>query len=80
MENPNKIRELPDAYGYNIGNVLELTQGSMDMPQEVKEWRRKIEQALDYNDLAGADKLGKDSSAVKRMKDFLEANKWIAED
>ena len=43
MESPNKIRELPDAYGYNIGDVLELTQGSMDVPQEVKEWRKKIE-------------------------------------
>jgi len=88
MENPNKIRELPDAYGYNIGDVLELTQGSMDMPQEVKEWRREIEQALDNNDLAGAeriiqisaDKMGEESSAVKRMRDFLEVNKWIAED
>lgn len=88
MENPNKIRELPDAYGYNIGDVLELTQGSIDMPQEVKEWRKKIEQALDDNDLAeaekiiqiSADKLGEESSAVKRMRDFLEVNKWIAED
>ena len=88
MESPNKIRELPDAYGYNIGDVLELTQGSMDVPQEVKEWRREIEQALDNNDLAGAeriiqisaDKMGEESSAVKRMRDFLEVNKWIAED
>ena len=88
MESPNKIKYLPDAYGYNIDDVLELTQGSVNMPQEVKEWRREIEQALDDNDLRKAedivrtaeDKLGKYSSAVERMKEFLEVNKWIVED
>ena len=38
MENPNKVRELPDAYGNNVGDVLELTQGSSEMPDEVKKW------------------------------------------
>ena len=88
MENPNKIRELPDAYGYNVGDVLELTQGSVDMPQEVKSWRNEIERALDENNLPKAEniikmseeRLGKNSSAVNRMKEFLEVNKWIAED
>lgn len=88
MESPVSVKELPDAYGYNIGDVLELTQSSMDMPQEVKEWRQKIEQALDENDLqraegivkAAADKLGEDSSTVKRMRDFLEVNRWIADE
>ena len=88
MKNPNEIQEFPDVYGYNVGDVLELTQGSLDMPQEVKDWRSEIEQALDENDLAKAEsivksseeKLGHESSAVKRMKEFLAVNKWIVED
>ena len=87
MENPNNYRELPDSYGYNIGDVLELTQGSLNMPQEVKIWRHEIEQALDENNLEKAEniikmsekKLGGDSSTVQRMKEFLEVNKWIVE-
>ncbi|MCR4818750.1 MAG: AAA family ATPase [Fretibacterium sp.] len=88
MEGSGTVKELPDAYGYNIGDVLELAQSSMDMPQEVMKWRREIEQALDENDLPRAEgivraaevKLGKDSSAVKRMRDFLEVNKWIVDE
>ena len=88
MENPNKVRELPDAYGNNVGDVLELTQGSSEMPDEVKKWRREIEQALDENDLAKAERiiqataeqLGDASSTVRSMKDFLEVNKWIVDD
>ena len=88
MENPDSVKYLDDAYGYNTGDVLELTQGSSDMPQEVKKWRHEIEQALDADDLAkaeriiqdSADKLGENSSTVKRMREFLEVNKWITED
>ena len=88
MESPNKVTYLPDAYGYTIDDVLELTQGSVSMPQEVRDWRRKIEQALDENDLPKAEgiiwaaekKLGRDSTTVERMKDFLEVNKWIVEE
>ena len=85
MKNPNSVKYLDDAYGYNVGDVLELTQESIDMPQEVKNWRHEIEQALDKNDLSkaeaivqeSANRLGEDSSTVKRMRDFLEVNKWI---
>ena len=88
MENPNKVKELADAYGNNVGEVLELTQGSSEMPEEVKKWRHEIEQALDENDLrkaeriiqATADKLGETSSTVQSMRDFLEVNKWIVDD
>lgn len=88
MKNPNSVKYLDDAYGYNVGDILELTQESIDMPQEVKNWRKEIEQALDENNLSkaenivrdSANKLGEDSSTVKRMRDFLEINKWIAEE
>ena len=88
MENPNRVKELADAYGNNVGEVLELTQGSSEMPEEVKQWRHEIEQALDENDLrkaeriiqATADKLGETSSTVQSMRDFLEVNKWIVDE
>ena len=88
MENPNKVKYLPDVYGYNIDDVLELTQGSVNMPQEVKDWRREIEEAIDENDLpkaegivkAAEDKLGNGSTTVARIRDFLEVNKWIVEE
>ncbi len=87
MRNPNKVKELPDAYGDNVGDVLELTQGSIEMPQKIKEIRRKIEQALDENNLAKAEsilqslalKLGEDSPTVSVLREFLEVNKWIVE-
>ena len=88
MENPNKVKELADAYGNNVGEVLALTQGSSEMPEEVKKWRHEIEQALDENDLrkaekiiqATAERLGETSSTVQSMRDFLEVNKWIVDD
>lgn len=90
MKNPNEILELTDVYGDSVGDILELTQGSIEMPQEVKDRRREIEQALDENDLSKAENIireaanklnkpGKESSVVKRMKEFLEVNKWIVE-
>lgn len=88
MENPNNVKELADTYRNNVGEVLELTQGNSEMPEEVKKWRHEIEQALDDNDLpkaeriiqATAEKLGETSSTIQSMKDFLEVNKWIVDD
>ena len=36
MLSPDKLEQLPNVYGYNTGDVLELTQDSPDMPEEVK--------------------------------------------
>ncbi|MCR5346686.1 MAG: AAA family ATPase [Fretibacterium sp.] len=88
METPDIVKYLPDAYGYNIGDVVELTQGSMDMPQELRKWRQEIEGALDENDLqkaekiveAAEEKLGRDSVTSKRLREFFEVNKWIVEE
>lgn len=88
MLSPDKIEPLSNVYGYTTGDVLELTQDSTDMPEEVKKWRKRIEQALDDGDLPGAEaivkaaekELRKHPTVAKRIRDFFEINKWIAED
>ena len=55
MKTPNEVKEPPNAYGYNVGDVLELTQDSVEMPQELKNLRQEIEHALDDNDLVKAE-------------------------
>ena len=88
MKTPNEVKESPNAYGYNVGDVLELTQDSVEMPQELKNLRQEIEHALDDNDLAKAEEiiqssakeLGQDSFVVQRLREFLEVNKWIVEE
>lgn len=88
MKTPNEVKESPNAYGYNVGDVLELTQDTVEMPQELKNLRQEIEHALDDNDLAKAEEiiqssakeLGQDSFVVQRLREFLEVNKWIVEE
>lgn len=86
MRSPNEVEELPDAYGINIDDILELRQGSADMPPELKAWRREIRDALNRNDLPQAQAIirkaeearGKGSAPVKSLRNFLDINKWIA--
>lgn len=88
MLSPDKIEQLPNVYGYNTGDVLELTQDSPDMPEEVKRWRKEIEQALDDDNLPRAEaivstaenELRDHPTVAKRIREFFEINKWIAED
>lgn len=49
--NPNKFEELQDAYGLNVDNILELRQQSVDMPPELKKWRKRIMSYLNHSDL-----------------------------
>ena len=88
MLSPDKVEQLPNVYGYNTGDVLELTQDSLDMPEEVKRWRKEIEQALDDDNLPRAEaivstaenELRDHPTVAKRIREFFEINKWIAED
>lgn len=88
MLSPDKVEQLPNVYGYNTGDVLELTQDSPDMPEEVKRWRKEIEQALDDDNLTRAEaivstaenELRDHPTVAKRIREFFEINKWIAED
>ena len=65
-----------------------MTQDSTDMPEEVKKWRWKIESALDEGDLPQAEsivqmaenELKEHPAIVRRIREFFEINKWIAED
>ncbi len=87
MNNPNEIEELPDAYGINVDNILELRQRSEGMPPELKEWRKRIMKFLNQNDVSSAEavirevevKRGKDSAPAMALRDFYDINKWIAE-
>ena len=88
MLSPDKVEQLPNVYGYNTGDVLELTQDSPDMPEEVKRWRKELEQALDDDNLTRAEaivstaenELKDHPTVAKRIREFFEINKWIAED
>lgn len=88
MLSPDKIEPLQDVYGYSTGDVLDLTQDSTDMPEEVKKWREKIEGALDEGDLSHAEAIVRMAESelrehpviMKRIREFFEINKWIAED
>ena len=87
MSSPNEIEELPDAYGLNVDNILELRQRSEGMPPELKEWRKRIMRFLNQNDVSSAEsvireaevKRGKYSAPAKALRDFYDINKWIAE-
>lgn len=87
MMSPNEIEELPDAYGINVDNILELRQQSDDMPPELKKWQKEIISSLNHNDIRGAETLiqkaeiqhGKDSALVQKLREFFEINKWIAD-
>ena len=88
MLSPDKIEPLPNVYGYSTGDVLDLTQDSLDMPEEVKKWREKIGSALDEGDLSQAEAIVKTAenelrehpAIANRVREFFEINKWIAED
>ena len=88
MLSPDKIEPLSNVYGYSTGDVLDLTQDSPDMPEEVKKWRDKIGNALDEGDLRHAEsivqtaekELREHPAIAKRVREFFEINKWIAED
>lgn len=87
MKSPNEIEYLTSAYGYNISDVVELRQGSTELPQEAKNLKNELENSIDDENFEKAEQLiqkavgifGEDSSPVREMKDFLEVNRWIEE-
>ena len=87
MKSPNDIEPMTSAYGYSISDVVELRQGSTELPQLAKTLKDKLEDCIDRDDLEEAQRIvqeaienfGEDSSPVREMKDFLEVNKWVTE-
>lgn len=87
MKSVDEIMTLDNVFGYKINDILLLSQGSADIPEEISAWYDKVERLLDAGDSAGLDSLradviaayGKDSQVTKAINDFIEVNKWIEE-
>ena len=88
MRDTNTILALENAYGYNISEVLELRQGTSDMPEEISAYYEKIEEYLNKYDEKGLQELqeafskkyGGNSHVTKALNDYIAVNKWIGED
>ncbi|MBR4195440.1 MAG: AAA family ATPase [Synergistaceae bacterium] len=87
MINPNEIEYLTSAYGYNISDVVELRQGSTELPRQAKELKNALENSIDDGNFEKAEQLvreaveifGENSSPAREMRDFLDVNRWIEE-
>ncbi len=87
MITPNEIEYLTSAYGYNISDVVELRQGSTELPQHAKELKNALEDSIDDGNFEKAEQLvreaveifGENSSPAREMRDFLDVNRWIEE-
>ncbi len=87
MTSPNEVEPLENAYGIDVNDVLELRQQSAGMLPELKECRKRISRCLNNNDIQGAEAVieeaatqyNKDSALVKKLQEFFQMNKWIAE-
>ena len=87
MKSVDEIISLENAFGYKINDVLELRQGTKDMPEEVSAYYDEAEKLLNAYDKKGLLKLqesietayGKDSYVAKSINDFIEVNRWIEE-
>lgn len=88
MRDTNTIIALENAYGYNISEVLELRQGTSDMPEEISAYYEKIEEYLNKYDEKGLQELqeaiskkyGENSHVTKALNDYIAVNKWIGEE
>ena len=88
MTSPNEVEPLDNVYGINVNDVLELRQQSTDLPPELKEFRKRISRCLNNNDIQGAEvvikeaatQYNEDSALVKKLQEFFQMNKWIAEE
>ena len=87
MINPNEIEYLTSVYGYNISDVVELRQGSTELPQHAKELKNALEESIDDGNFEKAEQLvreaveifGENSLPAREMRDFLDVNRWIEE-
>lgn len=87
MITPNEIEYLTSAYGYNISDVVELRQGSTELPQQAKELKKALENSIDSGNFEKAEQLvheaieifGEKSSPAREMREFLDVNRWIEE-
>ncbi len=87
LENSSIVTYLPEAYGMATDDILELRQGSINTPDEVKAIRDELENAFLEEDINIANKVlnkakkkyGSNSSVYKSLKDSYEINMWMVE-
>ena len=87
LEEKGKVSYSDGAYGYNVADVLELKQGSISVSKISAGYMKRLENALDKDDLAEADKtvaealteFGENSPVYAELRNYLEVNRW-AED
>lgn len=88
MKSPSEIIPLSSAYGYQIDDVLSLSQGSMARPASVSTYYNQVESILETGTKNDLDKLLKkadeefrDSPAILQgIHDFVEVNQWVEDD
>lgn len=82
-----EVNYLDSAYGFSIGDVLTLRQGSNDMPEESKRFYSVLENAIDEADMKRAqlilskakDVYGETSAFYQELKQYYDLNCLIEE-
>lgn len=85
IDDEQKIRYLPNSYGYEVEDVLRFCQDSVSRPKDVKKLVSQIEDALDEDEFEEAWKileelkelLGEKNSEYKKMKGIILDMKMI---
>jgi len=80
LDSEQNVSYLEDAYAYSITDVLELRQGSLGVPKEIRVLTNRFEDALNLGDYARAqeilqdmkEKYGEDNTEVKSAMLDLE--------
>lgn len=80
LDEKQNVTYLKDAFAYSITDVLELRQGSLGVPQEIRALSDKFEEALNLDDFGGAqailqemkEKFGEENTEVKAAMLELE--------
>ena len=88
MKSPSEVLPLSSAYGYQVNDVLSLSQGTMAQPESVNTYYDQIESILETGSkedlgklLKKADEEFSDSPVVLQgLHDFVEVNQWVEDD
>lgn len=82
LNKDEEVKYLDSAYGFSIGDVLTLRQGSIDMPEESKRFYSLLENAIDEADMKRAQLVlsqakevyGDTSAFYRELKQYYDLN------
>lgn len=88
IESLASVTYLPDAFGMSPDDILELRQGSINVPSEVKNIKDELDSAFMDEDVTKADeimakaekKYGVKSNVYTDLKDVYDINTWMGKD